>query len=175
MRLRLFFSDGTSRQNMVYVKNDEDICTISLKLKSDAKIGDTKVKLKDMQVADLDKEYTATGAEITVKVVTKSTTGGDENTGDKDNGDKNTGDNGNQNDGNQKDGNQNDGDQKDGNQNGGTPTTGGSTSGKTDKTKSKSSLPKTGLNGSILLVAGIISILIGVVSYIKYQDYKKIK
>ncbi len=63
-----------------FVKNDEDVFIISLKLKSDAKLGDTKVQLKDIQVADLDKEYTSTGAEITIKVVEKSITDDDKET-----------------------------------------------------------------------------------------------
>lgn len=153
-----------------FVKNDEDVFTISLKLKSDAKLGDTKVQLKDMQVADLDKEYTSTGAEITIKVVEKSTTNDDKgNSNDK----GNTDNGGNSND---KESTDNDGKSNGGSsQDSGTPTTGDSTTKKTDDTTSKGVLPKTGLNGNILVIAGIVFVLIGAISYSKYEDYKKIK
>ena len=177
-----------------FVKNDEDVFTISLKLKSDAKLGDTKVQLKDMQVADLDKEYTSTGAEITIKVVEKSTTNDDKgNSNDKGNTDNggnsndkgNTDNGGNSNDkentdnggnSNDKESTDNDGKSNGGSsQDSGTPTTGDSTTKKTDDTISKGVLPKTGLNGNILVIAGMVFVLIGAISYSKYKDYKKIK
>ena len=177
-----------------FVKNDEDVFTISLKLKSDAKLGDTKVQLKDIQVADLDKEYTSTGAEITIKVVEKSITDDDKgNSNDKGNTDNggnsndkgNTDNGGNSNDkgntdnsgnSNDKESTDNDGKSNGGSsQDSGTPTTGDSTTKKTDDTTSKGVLPKTGLNGNILVIAGMVFILIGAISYSKYKDYKKIK
>ena len=153
-----------------FVKNDEDVFIISLKLKSDAKLGDTKVQLKDIQVADLDKEYTSTGAEITIKVVEKSITDDDKgNSNDK----GNTDNGGNSND---KESTDNDGKSNGGSsQDSGTPTTGDSTTKKTDDTISKGVLPKTGLNGNILVIAGMVFVLIGAISYSKYKDYKKIK
>ena len=163
-----------------FVKNDEDVFTISLKLKSDAKLGDTKVQLKDIQVADLDKEYTSTGAEITIKVVEKSITDDDKgNSNDKGNTDNggNSNDKGNTNNGgnsNDKESTDNDGKSNGGSsQDSGTPTTGDSTTKKTDDTISKGVLPKTGLNGNILVIAGMVFILIGAISYSKYKDYKK--
>lgn len=170
-----------------FVKNDEDVFTISLKLKSDAKLGDTKVQLKDIQVADLDKEYTSTGAEITIKVVEKSITDDDKgNSNDKGNTDNggNSNDKGNTDNGgnsNDKENTDNDGKSNGGKSNGGssqdsgTPTTGDSTTKKTDDTISKGVLPKTGLNGNILVIAGMVFVLIGAISYSKYKDYKKIK
>ncbi len=177
-----------------FVKNDEDVFIISLKLKSDAKLGDTKVQLKDIQVADLDKEYTSTGAEITIKVVEKSTTNDDKgNSNDKGNTDNggnsndkgNTDNGGNSNDkgntdnggnSNDKENTDNDGKSNGGSsQDSGTPTTGDSTTKKTDDTISKGVLPKTGLNGNILVIAGMVFVLIGAISYSKYKDYKKIK
>ena len=182
-----------------FVKNDEDVFIISLKLKSDAKLGDTKVQLKDIQVADLDKEYTSTGAEITIKVVEKSITDDDKgNSNDKGNTDNggNSNDKGNTNNGgnsndkgntdnggnsNDKENTDNDGKSNGGKSNGGssqdsgTPTTGDSTTKKTDDTISKGVLPKTGLNGNILVIAGMVFVLIGAISYSKYKDYKKIK
>jgi LPXTG-motif cell wall-anchored protein len=177
-----------------FVKNDEDVFTISLKLKSDAKLGDTKVQLKDIQVADLDKEYTSTGAEITIKVVEKSITDDDKgNSNDKGNTDNggnsndkgNTDNGGNSNDkgntdnggnSNDKESTDNDGKSNGGSsQDSGTPTTGDSTTKKTDDTISKGVLPKTGLNGNILVIAGMVFVLIGAISYSKYKDYKKIK
>lgn len=165
-----------------FVKNDEDVFTISLKLKSDAKLGDTKVQLKDIQVADLDKEYTSTGAEITIKVVEKSITDDDKgNSNDKGNTDNggNSNDKGNTNNGgnlNDKESTDNDGKSNGGSsQDSGTPTTGDSTTKKTDDTISKGVLPKTGLNGNILVIAGMVFVLIGAISYSKYKDYKKIK
>lgn len=153
-----------------FVKNDEDVFTISLKLKSDAKLGDTKVQLKDIQVADLDKEYTSTGAEITIKVVEKSITDDDKgNSNDK--GNTNNGGNSNDKESTDNDGKSNGGSSQDS----GTPTTGDSTTKKTDDTISKGVLPKTGLNGNILVIAGMVFILIGAISYSKYKDYKKIK
>ena len=165
-----------------FVKNDEDVFIISLKLKSDAKLGDTKVQLKDIQVADLDKEYTSTGAEITIKVVEKSTTNDDKgNSNDKGNTDNggNSNDKGNTDNGgnsNDKENTDNDGKSNGGSsQDSGTPTTGDSTTKKTDDTISKGVLPKTGLNGNILVIAGMFFVLIGAISYSKYKDYKKIK
>ena len=177
-----------------FVKNDEDVFIISLKLKSDAKLGDTKVQLKDIQVADLDKEYTSTGAEITIKVVEKSITDDDKgNSNDKGNTDNggnsndkgNTDNGGNSNDkestdnggnSNDKESTDNDGKSNGGSsQDSGTPTTGDSTTKKTDDTISKGVLPKTGLNGNILVIAGMVFVLIGAISYSKYKDYKKIK
>lgn len=165
-----------------FVKNDEDVFTISLKLKSDAKLGDTKVQLKDIQVADLDKEYTSTGAEITIKVVEKSITDDDKgNSNDKGNTDNggNSNDKGNTDNGgnsNDKESTDNDGKSNGGSsQDSGTPTTGDSTTKKTDDTTSKGVLPKTGLNGNILVIAGMVFVLIGAISYSKYKDYKKIK
>ena len=165
-----------------FVKNDEDVFTISLKLKSDAKLGDTKVQLKDIQVADLDKEYTSTGAEITIKVVEKSITDDDKgNSNDKGNTDNggNSNDKGNTDNGgnsNDKENTDNDGKSNGGSsQDSGTPTTGDSTTKKTDDTISKGVLPKTGLNGNILVIAGMVFVLIGAISYSKYKDYKKIK
>ena len=165
-----------------FVKNDEDVFTISLKLKSDAKLGDTKVQLKDIQVADLDKEYTSTGAEITIKVVEKSITDDDKgNSNDKGNTDNggNSNDKGNTDNGgnsNDKESTDNDGKSNGGSsQDSGTPTTGDSTTKKTDDTISKGVLPKTGLNGNILVIAGMVFVLIGAISYSKYKDYKKIK
>lgn len=165
-----------------FVKNDEDVFTISLKLKSDAKLGDTKVQLKDIQVADLDKEYTSTGAEITIKVVEKSITDDDKgNSNDKGNTDNggNSNDKGNTDNGgnsNDKESTDNDGKSNGGSsQDSGTLTTGDSTTKKTDDTTSKGVLPKTGLNGNILVIAGMVFVLIGAISYSKYKDYKKIK
>lgn len=163
-----------------YVKNDEDVFIMSLKVKNNAKLGETKIQLTDMQVADLDSEYSASGDEIKVKIVEKSLISNDnDNTKDDknntvDNTIKNDTVNNNQNKnivGNITENTNNSGNLQKNN----TSIKSNSTIAKVDNITSKGVLPKTGVNGNVLIVAGVIFILIGTFSYIKYQEYKKIK
>ena len=187
-----------------FVKNDEDVFTISLKVKSGAKLGDTKIQITDMQIADLDNEYSIAGTEITVKVVENK--GNNENKGNEEDKKTDNENNNNENKGNEEDkktdnennNNENKGneeDKKTDNENNNNENKGNeedkktdnenktnnvitkkdNDSNKEDNTKSKVSIPKTGINGGIVIALGTVFLLIGTISNIGYQKYKNIK
>ena len=151
-----------------FVKNDEDVFTISLKVKSGAKLGDTKIQITDMQIADLDNEYSIAGTEITVKVVENK--GNNENKGNEE--DKKTD---NENNNNENKGNEEDKKTDNENKTNNVITKKDNDSNKEDNTKSKVSIPKTGINGGIVIALGTVFLLIGTISNIGYQKYKNIK
>lgn len=184
-----------------FVKSDEAMFTISFTVKSDAKLGATKVQLNNAQVADTEAEYTATNGEVTINIVEKQTFP-DDNTGDTDKPDDNTGNtdkpNNNTTDNNITDTNtttnntvvqgntvtNNTNKIENTNTINKTNTTTNTTTNtskntvnttKTDNTASKNVLPKTGLNGGLMVIIGVILVMVGIVSYMKYQRYKSIK
>ena len=169
-----------------FVKNDEDVFTISLKVKSGAKLGDTKIQITDMQIADLDNEYSIAGTEITVKVVENK--GNNENKGNEEDKKTDNENNNNENKGNEEDkktdnennNNENKGNEEDKktdneNKTNNVITKKDNDSNKEDNTKSKVSIPKTGINGGIVIALGTVFLLIGTISNIGYQKYKNIK
>ena len=169
-----------------FVKSDEDVFTISLKVKSGAKLGDTKIQITDMQIADLDNEYSIAGTEITVKVVENK--GNNETTGNEEDTKTDNENNNNENKGNEEDkktdnennNNENKGNEEDKktdneNKTNNVITKKDNDSNKEDNTKSKVSIPKTGINGGIVIALGTVFLLIGTISNIGYQKYKNIK
>ena len=169
-----------------FVKSDEDVFTISLKVKSGAKLGDTKIQITDMQIADLDNEYSIAGTEITVKVVENK--GNNENKGNEEDKKTDNENNNNENKGNEEDkktdnennNNENKGNEEDKktdneNKTNNVITKKDNDSNKEDNTKSKVSIPKTGINGGIVIALGTVFLLIGTISNIGYQKYKNIK
>lgn len=180
-----------------FVKSDEAMFTISFTVKSDAKLGATKVQLNNAQVADTEAEYTATNGEVTINIVEKQTVP-DDNTGDTDKPDDNAGNtdkpNNNTTDNNITDTNtttnntvvqgntvtNNTNKIENTNTINKTNTTTNTSKNtvnttKTDNTASKNVLPKTGLNGGLMVIIGVILVMVGIVSYMKYQRYKSIK
>ena len=148
-----------------YVTNDEAIFTISLTAKSDVNLGNTKIQLSDLQVANTDNEYSVSNTDVTISVVEKQQENQNNTTS------NNVVENNNVVDNNVVENNN-----IVENNTSNNVVTNNTTRNNTlvDNTTKNDVLPKTGLGGSAFIVVGVMLIVTGIFGYMKYNKYKNI-
>ena len=151
------------------VKENQTLATIKLKVKENVSNQTTSVTIKDIATNDGTNLVEETNKQITIKIETPSTNsnpsgegsgsgsqggaqGGSQGSNGSGKNDVNTAGSGNTNNNN----------------------TNKATTGTNNKNTSKTntSLPKTGVNDTIIVVGIVVIILTGIISYVKYKEYK---
>ena len=172
------------------VKTESEVFTVTFKVKADAPIGTTNIRVKNFQASEGDADLNANNdATITVRVVEENTTNDDnnnngQNNNTNDNNSNNNGQNNNTNDNNSNNNGQNNNtNDNNSNNNGQNNNTNNNNSNNNaqnnnasaqDNTQSTNKLPQTGEN--VVIFAGILIVIVaGVIAYLKYQKYRGIK
>ncbi len=133
------------------VKENQTLATIKLKVKENVSNQTTTVTIKDIATNDGTNLVEETDKTVSIKIETPSSSS---NQGSSEKNNVNTAGNGSASTNTNK------------------ATTGSSTSKNKNKNTNKSSLPKTGVDDTIIVVGIVTIVIAGIVSYIRYRQYK---
>lgn len=174
------------------IKIDGDVLSITFKVKANAPLGTTSIRVKNFQASEGEIDLNANNdATINIEITETEENNGnnDNNSNDNTNGSNNNNGNNNEqnndnddnNDNNDNVNNGNNGNSNDNNNNGSNSSNnnsnnnGGNSNNKNnDMTTANDQLPKTGENMAIIIIAVILSCS-GIIGYVQYRRMKEIK